>query len=73
MGYTCQTLVEPPVGEFGVDIGSDMTLFLSMNSLSDTIRPHDSPDFDNLESPELAFWRKLPQEAILGLDIRFFG
>jgi putative transposase len=36
-------------------------------------RPHGSLDFDNLESPELAFWRRLPQEAILGIGIRVFG
>ena len=36
-------------------------------------RPHGSLDFDNLESPELAFWKRLPQEAILGIGIRVFG
>jgi len=36
-------------------------------------RPHGSLDFENLESPELAFWRRLPQEAILGIGIRVFG
>lgn len=36
-------------------------------------RPHGSLDFDNLESPELAFWRRLPQEAIFGIGIRVFG
>ena len=36
-------------------------------------RPHGSLDSDNLESPELAFWRRLPQEAILGIGIRVFG
>ena len=36
-------------------------------------RPHGSLDFDNLESPELAFWRRLPQEAILGIGIKVFG
>jgi putative transposase len=36
-------------------------------------RPHDSLDFENLESPNLAFWRRLPQEAILGFGIRIFG
>jgi putative transposase len=36
-------------------------------------RPHGSLDFDNLESPELAFWRRLPQAAILGIGINVFG
>jgi len=36
-------------------------------------RPHGSLDFENLESPELAFWRRLPQQAILGMGIRIFG
>ena len=36
-------------------------------------RPHGSQDFENFESPELAFWRRLPQEAILGMGIRVFG
>ena len=36
-------------------------------------RPHGSLDFENLESPELAFWRRLPQAAILGIGIRVFG
>lgn len=36
-------------------------------------RPHGSLDFENLESPNLAFWRRLPQEAILGFGIRIFG
>ena len=36
-------------------------------------RPHGSLDFENLESPELAFWRRLPQAAILGMGIRVFG
>jgi len=36
-------------------------------------RPHGSLDFVNLESPNLAFWRRLPQEAIFGIGIRVFG
>jgi putative transposase len=36
-------------------------------------RPHGSLDFESLESPELAFWRRLPQGAILGLGFRTFG
>ena len=36
-------------------------------------RPHGSLDFDELETPEQAFWRKLPMEAILGIGIRLFG
>jgi putative transposase len=36
-------------------------------------RPHGSLDFESLESPELAFWRRLPQEAILGLGFRTFS
>jgi len=36
-------------------------------------RPHGSLDFDNLESPELAFRKRLPQEAIIGVGIRGFG
>ena len=36
-------------------------------------RPHGSLDFDNLESPELAFWRRLAQMAILGIGFRVFG
>ena len=36
-------------------------------------RPHGSLDFENLESPNLAFWRRLPQEAIFGIGIRVFG
>jgi len=35
--------------------------------------PHGSLDFESLESPELAFWRRLPQEAILRLGFRTFG
>ena len=34
---------------------------------------HGSLDFENLESPELSFWRRLPQEAVLGKGIRVFG
>ena len=36
-------------------------------------RPRGSLDFENLESPERAFWRRLPQAAILGMGIRVFG
>jgi transposase InsO family protein len=36
-------------------------------------RPHGSLDFENLESPNLAFWRRLPQESIFGIGIRVFG
>ncbi len=36
-------------------------------------RPHGSLDFDELETPEQAFWRKLPMEAILGIGIRLFA
>jgi len=53
---------------------SDMSLPLLMNSLSGIIT-----DLmvvwilKNLKSPELAFWRRLPQGAILGIGIRVFG
>jgi len=36
-------------------------------------RPHGSLDFNSLESPEQAFWRRLPQGAILGLGFRIFS
>lgn len=32
-----------------------------------------SLDFDNLESPELTFWKRLPQDAILTIGIKVFG
>ena len=53
--------------------GSDTSSLLSMNSLSGTITDLMAVDFDNLESPELAFWRRFPQKAILGIGIRVFG
>ena len=36
-------------------------------------RPHGSLDFDRLETPDRAFWRKMPLEAIFGVGHRLFG
>jgi len=36
-------------------------------------RPHGSLDFEQLESPEIAFWKRMPQAAILGNGFRIFG
>jgi putative transposase len=36
-------------------------------------RPHGSLDFDRLETPEKAFWRKIPLEAVFGIGHRLFG
>ncbi len=36
-------------------------------------RPHGSLDFNKLETPEMAFWRKIPLEAIFGIGYRLFG
>ncbi len=36
-------------------------------------RPHGSLNFEKLETPEQAFWRKLQPEAIFGIDHRLFG
>ena len=36
-------------------------------------RPHGSLNFEKLETPEQAFWRKMPTEAIFGIGHRLFG
>jgi len=36
-------------------------------------RPHGSLNFEELETPEQAFWRKMPPEAIFGICYRLFG
>jgi transposase InsO family protein len=36
-------------------------------------RPHGSLNFEKLETPEQAFWRKMPPEAIFGIGHRLFG
>ena len=36
-------------------------------------RPHGSLDFERLETPEKAFWRKIPLEAVFGIGHRLFG
>ena len=36
-------------------------------------RPHGSLNFEELETPEQAFWRKLQPEAIFGIGKRLFG
>lgn len=36
-------------------------------------RPHGSLNFDELETPEQAFWRKMQPEAIFGIGNRLFG
>ena len=36
-------------------------------------RPHGSLDFEHLETPEQAFWRRLPDGTILGLGCRLFS
>jgi len=36
-------------------------------------RPHGSLDFEHLETPEQAFWRRLPSGTILGMAFRSFG
>jgi hypothetical protein len=36
-------------------------------------RPHGSLNFDELETPEQAFWRKLPMEVFFGIGNRLFG
>ena len=36
-------------------------------------RPHGSLNFEKLETPEEAFWRKMPPEAIFGIGHRLFG
>jgi putative transposase len=36
-------------------------------------RPHGSLNFEKLETPEQAFWRKLQTEAIFGIGHRLFG
>jgi putative transposase len=36
-------------------------------------RPHGSLDFKNIETPNQAFWRKLPSECLLGVASRLFG
>jgi putative transposase len=36
-------------------------------------RPHGSLDFEHLESPNIAFWNRLPKAAILGNGFRIFG
>lgn len=36
-------------------------------------RPHGSLDFEHLETPEEAFWRRLPDGTILGMAIQCFG
>ncbi len=40
-----------------------------------TVRPHESIGWkhNDLETPEEAFWRKLPEEYKLGIAIRLFG
>ena len=36
-------------------------------------RPHGSLDFDRLETPEQAFWRRLPEGTLLGMAFRCLG
>lgn len=36
-------------------------------------RPHGSLDFEHLETPEQAFWRRLPDGTILGMAFRCLG
>ncbi len=36
-------------------------------------RPHGSLNFEELETPEQAFWRKLQPEAVFGIGNRLFG
>jgi transposase InsO family protein len=36
-------------------------------------RPYESLDFDRLETPEKAFWRKITLEAVFGIGHRMFG
>ncbi len=36
-------------------------------------RPHGSLDFEHLETPEQAFWKRLPSGTILGMAFRCFG
>ena len=36
-------------------------------------RPHGSLDYEHLETPEQAFWRRLPDGTILGMAIRCLG
>jgi len=36
-------------------------------------RPHGSLNFDELETPEQAFWRRLPEEAKMGIAVRLFN
>jgi putative transposase len=36
-------------------------------------RPHGSLDFNKLETPEKAFWRKIPLEAVFSIGHRLFG
>ena len=36
-------------------------------------RPHGSLDFNTLETPSMAFWRRLPKEAIFNIGVRIFG
>jgi transposase InsO family protein len=36
-------------------------------------RPHGSLNFEKLETPEQAFWRKMRPEAIFGIGHRLFG
>ena len=36
-------------------------------------RPHGSLDFDRLETPEQAFWNRLPDGTLLGMAIRCLG
>ncbi len=36
-------------------------------------RPHGSLNFEELETPEQAFWRKLQPEAVFGIGHRLFG
>jgi hypothetical protein len=36
-------------------------------------RPHGSLNFEELETPEQSFWKKLQPEAIFGIGNRLFG
>ncbi len=36
-------------------------------------RPHESLNFEELETPEPAIWRKLQPEAVFGIGNRLFG
>lgn len=35
--------------------------------------PHGSLDFERLETPEQAFWNRLPERTLLGTAIRCLG